>query len=140
MYRCRHFKIRELVPPSMLKYSEDKLWLLFDDRLLRAIDDIRDIYGSIYINSTSLGLSQCGFRTSSSTGAELSQHRYGRAADIHIADIEHKGLSKDDKAKAYDAVRKELMEDVRFDCLNFEDGITWLHIDIGNRPKRLFRP
>ena len=140
MYRCRYFKIRELVPPSMLKYSEDRLWLLFDDRLLRAIDDIRDIYGSIYINSTSLGLTQCGFRTSSSTGAELSQHRYGRAADIHIADIEHKGLSRDDKAKAYDAVRKELMEDVRFDCLNFEDGITWLHIDIGNRSKRLFRP
>lgn len=141
MYKCRYFQIKELVPPQLLKYNESKLWLLFDERLLKAIDSIREKYGSIYINSTSAGLTQCGFRLSDTkTGALFSQHKYGRAADLHIMSIESQKLSKTDKVKAYDNIRQELLSDFMFDSFNFEDGIHWLHIDLGNRPKRLFLP
>jgi hypothetical protein len=54
MYKCRHYKIRELVHPDFLdklKISEDLLWTFLDERLLWAADAIREEYGVCFVNT-----------------------------------------------------------------------------------------
>lgn len=141
MYKCKFFKIRELVNPEILKQiSEYTLWMLFDDRLLRCADLIREKYGACTVNSGTLV--DCGLRQmDSKNGAKMSAHKFARALDLHIVALDKKYAgNKEEKTKAYDAVREELLKDKRFDCLNFEMGITWLHIDTYNRENRVFYP
>ena len=139
-YKCKYFKIKELVCPILLKnISENILWMMFDDRLLRCADLIKEKYGAITINVGDLV--DCGLRDiNSKTGARYSAHKLGRALDLHIDSIEKKKLSKEEKIKEYNIVRKELLEDERFNCLSFENNISWLHIDTYNRINRLFNP
>ena len=146
MYMPKYFKITELVNPILLnKIGAETAWKLFDDRLLRCADKIREKYGAITINGG--GLKDCGLRDwTSNTGAKYSAHKFGRALDLHIMAIEKVAKTQMEKAKLYNKVRAELITDKDFDCLNFEDsstscpnGLTWLHVDTFNRPKRLFR-
>ena len=44
-YKCKYFKIKELVHPSFLGTNEVILWRLFDERLLKMADKIREKYG-----------------------------------------------------------------------------------------------
>lgn len=143
MYKCSYFKLSELVNPALLKtVPESTLWSMFDDRLLRCADLIREKYGPCTINGG--GLTDCGLRDwKSTTGAKYSAHKFARALDIHILAIERTAKTKTEKAAQYDRVRRELMADMRFNCLNFEKTasgapITWLHCDTYNRPNRLF--
>lgn len=139
MYKCKYFTIKELVHPSMLDISESILWKLLDDRLLKCADMIREKYGACTVNAS--GLKDCGLRDMSATGAKYSQHKYGRALDLHIRDIELKYAGKKaEKIKAYNQVRQELLKDPAFDGLSFEKNISWLHIDTGNRESREFNP
>ena len=140
MIKSKYFKIKELVCPILLKnISENILWMMFDDRLLRCADLIKEKYGAITINAGDLV--DCGLRDiNSKTGARYSAHKLGRALDLHIDSIEKKKLSKEEKIKEYNIVRKELLEDERFNCLSFENNISWLHIDTYNRINRLFNP
>lgn len=140
-YIPKYFQIKELVNPEILKkVPESTLWMLFDDRLLRCADLIREKYGACTVNAS--GLVDCGLRDwTSSTGAKYSAHKFGRALDLHIRSIELQFAGdKAGKIKAYNKVREELMHDYHFDCLNFEDNISWLHVDTYNRPNRLFNP
>ncbi len=74
-------------------------------------------------------------------GAEWSAHKFGRALDIHIQRIENQwGGNKKAKIEAYNRVREQLMSMPEFDCLNFENGVSWLHCDTANRKNRLFNP
>ncbi len=132
MYKCKFFKINELVPVELLKYQESVLWGLFDDRLLKAIDFLRDIYGSIIINDERLGLNECGFRLKPIGTAIFSQHLFGRAFDCHIKFIEDKNLPKTEKIKEYNNVRNYLRTLEFFNDFRFEDNVSWLHIDRGN--------
>lgn len=143
MYKCKHFLIKELVHPDMLKTPENILWLLFDDRVLRAADMIREWYGPCTVNTSAL--KNCGLRSFSASGAEFSQHKFGRALDLHILAIEKSAkLVKDDeqrkkyKVEQYNAVRQDLIK--KLEGVNFENNIGWLHIDVGNRANRLFNP
>jgi hypothetical protein len=140
MYKCKYFNIKELVNPAFLKMTDEiTLWKVFDDRLLKAADKIRDMYGAIIINGGSL--TDCGLRLDDSkTGAKFSAHKFGRAFDLHITEIEKKGLSKDLKSKEYEKIRTELSKKSEFDFLSFETGVYWLHIDTFNRSNRLFKP
>jgi len=139
MYKCKYFKIKELVHPDNLNISEDILWILFDDRLLKAADDIRELYGPCYINTTQL--KDCGLRSfNSTTGAKYSQHKIANALDLHICAIENKKLSHEEKTKEYNKVRKALLNNSKFNSINFENNIYWLHIDTGNRKNRVFNP
>ena len=141
MYRPKYFVIKELVAPAILKtIPESILWQLFDDRLLQCADLIREKYGSCTVNAS--GLTDCGLRDwTSKTGAKYSAHKFGRALDIHIKSIELKHVgNKIEKTKAYDKIRQELLKDKRFDCLNFECGVSWLHCDTYNRQNRIFNP
>lgn len=140
-YRCKYFVIKELVNPTLLKkIGEELAWQLFDDRLLKGADMIREKYGACTINTTDL--KDCGMRDiNSSTGAKYSMHKLCRGLDLHIRTIELKYAGKKaEKTKAYNKVREELMLNPKFDFLSFENNISWLHIDTGNRKKRLFNP
>lgn len=141
MYRPKYFTIKELVNPDLLKkIGEETAWKMFDDRLLKAADQIREKYGTIVVNTSTLH--DCGLRDpQSTTGAKYSMHKIGRALDLHIVSIEKKWPgNKTGKTADYNRVREQLMMDSRFDCLSFEHNIHWLHIDTGNRKNRLFNP
>lgn len=147
MYKCKYFSIKELVNPTLLKkIGEQVAWTTFDENLLKYADMIREKYGAITINAN--GLTDCGLRDpQSATGAKYSMHKIGRALDGHIVSIEKEaGKIKDAeerkkyKIKEYNKVREALMVDRKFDKLNFETNINWLHFDTGNRANRLFNP
>lgn len=139
-YRSKYFKINELVNPSLLsKLGEALCWTLFDIKLLKLADDIRDKYGICTINWN--GLVDCGLRDIRSlTGAKYSAHKLGKALDIHISEIEKQNLNKETKTVAYNNVRLTLLSDIKFSDLNFEHNVTWLHIDTMNRIQRIFYP
>lgn len=141
MYKCKYFSIKELVSPELLKtIPESTLWTMFDDRLLKCADLIREKYGACTVNAS--GLMDCGLRDwTSKTGAKYSAHKFGRALDLHIRSIElqYQG-KKSAKTAQYNRVREQLLAEDRFDCLNFEDNISWLHIDTYNRTNRTFLP
>ena len=141
MYKCKYFKIKELVNPELLKkVGEDVAWLMFDDRLLKMADAIREKYGACTVNAS--GLVDCGLRDPNcTTGAKNSMHKIGRALDLHIRSIELKHVGdRVGKIKAYNLVREQLMLLPQFDVLKFERNISWLHIDTGNRDNRLYNP
>ena len=147
MYKCKYFKITELVNPALLKQvGENVAWTIFDENLLRAADAMREKYGPITINTPDL--TDCGLRDpQSKTGAKYSMHKIGRALDGHIITIERAAAKITDatkrkqyKIREYNRVRNELMADPTFAKLNFENNINWLHFDNGNRASRLFNP
>lgn len=145
-YRCKYFKIKELVHPSFLTTNENILWMLLDERVLKGADRIRELYGACTVNAD--GLTDCGLRKmDSKTGAVFSAHKFGRALDLHIRSIELEGAKikssverKKFKIKEYNKVRERLMIMPEFDYLVFENGISWLHIACQNRDNRLFNP
>ena len=133
-------------PVLLAKIGEDMVWKMFDPRLLKLADAIRKKYGPCTVNAD--GLTDCGLRDpQSATGAKYSMHKIGRALDLHIRSIEVKAAEIKDantrkkfKIKEYDKVRETLMVNHEFDDLSFENGVSWLHVDTGNRQNRLFNP
>ncbi len=133
MYIPKHFTAKELVDHNTYQkysYRGDKwmLKVLFDDRILRVIDVIRDEFGPMTINDWSWGGSNQyrGWRSPGcNIGAELSQHKFGRAVDM---------IPKECEA---DKIREVLIHDYQaikyMDIGGIEMGISWLHIDVRAR-------
>ena len=141
MYKCVYFKIEELVSPKVYNSVANKelLWLLFDERLLKTIDAIRNYLNEpIAINTwhSKGDREQCGFRDDINTGALLSQHRYGRAVDMLIKSVSG--------ATGYNALRQKIIANKdKFPYIKgLENNINWLHVDVGNRGENilLFNP
>lgn len=130
MYQCRHFKIEELVPQYLFKQYEGnpaKLWLLFDDRLLRTADALRTRYGKMVCNTWFWGGSSHwrGWRPfNAPVGAELSQHKWGRALDL----IPMGTMAEHIRQEIIDAPYREWCKEIT--CLEIE--ISWLHFDVRN--------
>lgn len=129
MYRCRHFKIEELVPPELLKlYGEEGCWRLLDERICRSADQFGDQFGPIVVNNWAAGgtYRESGLRDfRTATGAENSQHKFGRALDL--------------KSKLY--TPKQMADYLlshldRFPFVTTIEDLastpTWLHIDCRN--------
>ena len=124
-YRCRHFAIHELVPPHTFQTRGEKAWELLDERLLIALDMLRDDYGPMTVNNYFWGgdRSWSGLRDPSSPHySPTSQHTFGRAADIIFADheTEHVRQSILTNRTAYPYIT------------GLELGVPWLHIDTRN--------
>ena len=90
MYKCKHFKIQELVSPIVYSQWGDKAWMFFDEDVLQDLDTIRETYGSpIIINNWATGLKQCGLRSNmdemvkSKKTLYLSAHTMGKGFDLH---------------------------------------------------------
>jgi len=127
MYQCQHFKIHELVPPSVYQSRGDKAWELLDDRLLITLDRLRERYGSITVNNWHWGKSResSGLRVKgSSYYSPYSQHTFGRAADCLFASITAEEVRQDILANP---------DDPDFELIgSIELGVSWLHFDVRN--------
>lgn len=132
IYRCLFFDIRELVPPSLAAgisdHNEHRYWTLFDDRLLRAIDDIRKDLGPMFINTYALSATaQRAYGKREHSGLRLpgsrhysvfSQHSYGRAVDAVFEQV------TGDEAQKYVSDNYR-----RLGITGLEVGVSHLHID-----------
>lgn len=132
MYKCKHFKIEELVPQKLFeeykkKDSIDKLWLIFDKKLLELADNLREDYGSMTCNNWLWGGNRnlSGFRpfNEKDTGASLSQHKFGRALDLIPKHVEPDEMRNDIINK-----KKDYMKYIK--CIEMD--ISWFHYDLRN--------
>lgn len=122
-YVSKYFKNHELLPKGVTDIS------LIDEDLLVLIDEIRELLGvPCTINNYESGGSRqwCGLRTKDCTiGAPKSQHRLGKAADLHP-----KGISAEDaRATIKKAVEAGLLPELG----GVENSVGWLHVDV--RPR-----
>jgi hypothetical protein len=94
-----------------------------DYRILKTVDVIREFFGKpCTINNWHLGGSRTnsGYRTPlTATGARWSQHRFGRAVDMLIKDVDA------------ETARKEILKEKNhFPYVTvIEDKVSWLHVD-----------
>lgn len=84
MYRSRHFTLDELFSKKMIQMFGQQCWEFMDERILRADDRLRDLFGPIYINDWAVGgeFDSRGYRAPDDPdGAYASGHRRGQATD-----------------------------------------------------------
>jgi hypothetical protein len=133
MYRPTYFKIEELVSKEEFEqyYVEadyrEKLFLLFDYRILVTADLLRKRYGRIVCNTWFFGGSNHyrGFRPWNNwVGAQLSQHKFGRALDLVPLECEAEDIRQD-------IIAHPDWEDFKY-IKAIEDEVSWLHIDCRN--------
>lgn len=130
MYKCKHFAIEELVgPETAVITAEWKLWLKFDDRLLRLADALRERFGSTTINDWSWGggFSESGLRTEGMFYYNAnSQHAFGRALDMKFKHHTAQHVR--------DWLRENYTEYYRHiaTSITCEGGVSWLHLDVRN--------
>jgi hypothetical protein len=97
--------------------------MALDDRMIKTADVIREYFGKpVQINTWASGGDRrwSGLRDQSCTiGADISQHRYGRALDMIVCGI------------PAEEIRAEIIANQ--ECFKYitrmEDGVSWLHID-----------
>lgn len=128
IYRPEFFRLEELVPPEVFEQRQDKAWELLDSRMLRTLDQLRDEFGPIVINDWHAGgrFVESGFRVgNTSTGARLSQHKFGRGFDLKFKQNEPAAVAKfiQENRKSFPFLTT--IEDP-------ERTKSWLHIDNRN--------
>lgn len=125
MYQPKHFKVQELVPPSIYEKRKEKAIELIDERVLITLDQLREFFGLCTINNWNFGgnFSQSGLRTPEAKEySPTSQHSFGRAMDCKFRDH-----------KAEDIRQHILNNRLLFPYITFmEDGVSWLHFDVRN--------
>lgn len=136
-YKCKFFKLYELLPKEIYK-NEDEGWELLDEKLLRTIDVIREIVGvPLICNNWKFGGSRnlCGLRPKNcSIGAKFSAHKDGKAVDIISSKMtahDMRELIKKNKDKLPYNIRLE-----KWDKNGNE--ISWLHIDSIDRGIKVY--
>lgn len=130
-YIPKHFKLYELLPPDMYALYRHKgniLWsVLFDYKAIYTIDRLQVRYGTTICNDYHWGglHKERGFRRfKSEIGAELSQHKFGRAIDCKFKYISAEKVRQD-------ILAEPLHEDFKYiTCIEID--ITWLHFDTRN--------
>ena len=123
MYKCKYFKIEELVSENAREScSGVYLWSLFDPNVLKCADYLREKFGPATINNWSWGgvFEQSGLRDRGTKHYNpRSQHSIGAALDIkfinHTAEEVRKQI-------------KDMSDDFPFK-IRIENGVNWLHID-----------
>jgi hypothetical protein len=141
MYIPKYFKAKELIDRHSYGHYRDvrgksdnwMLGIMFDERLLRVIDNIRAEFGSkahpMVINDWSWGGAYqfSGWRSPGcSTGATLSQHKFGRAVDMKPSG---NVTAKEIRA---DIINWQYLPEWK-DIGGFEMDKNWLHIDVRAR-------
>jgi hypothetical protein len=118
MYLPKYFSLNECFPPDF-----PKSWKYFDERILISADKLRETFGALWCNGN--GLTQCGFRTN---GSVTSQHRFGRALDLHSNKYSSEEMRK------YIIRNREMFPYIKF----LELSVSWLHIDCRNSAFQLW--
>lgn len=125
MSNAKYFRLEELVHPEILTARGDRAWELLDPRAVQILDRLRERYGPTVCNTWHQGgnASNRGLRPfDSSIGARWSQHKYGRAFDVHFKDISVQEVYADLlDTEGHLGIR--VLEDIKFTP-------TWLHFDM----------
>lgn len=124
-YIPRHFIAQELVTPHAHSRLGDGALLLMDDRIIMALDAVRDLFERpIIVNTWHVtgGFTQRGWRDDAEVGGRFSQHRFGRAVDFDV-----EGYTAED-------VRQAILDTWRYSealqgITRMEAGTSWVHID-----------
>jgi hypothetical protein len=127
--KLKYFKVEELVNPTIFKQFGSKSIMFIDDRIITAIEIIREeINTPIIINNwhNNGEFENSGLRAfNCPIGAEFSQHKFGRAMDL--------------KQRKYSAeqLRQIIKELAKNKLKGLVTGIelktdTWVHIDCRN--------
>lgn len=146
MYIPRYFTLPEVLPEQF--YTENSrygnsLWRMFDDRILRAADILREMYGPIIINTwfsleliRKYGKHQFrGWRPfDCKCGAYLSDHKFGRALDLVPLKTTAKKIRQDIKELPCEPFSMEQTR-LYFYITCIEDDVSWLHISCRNHDK-----
>lgn len=126
--KSKHFVIQELVPPEVFLSSGENAWELLDQRLIFTLDDLWTELGPFVVNDWHKGgtYKESGLRSAgTSTGAQYSQHKFGRAADCKFKD--HKPI------EAYQYIIKNAEKLPYLSTLeDIESTPTWIHVDVRN--------
>lgn len=133
MYKCKYFKIEELVDKATYAKFNEGAWMFFNPQALMSLDGTREFFGvSITVNNWDEGgqFQFRGFRPITYTGGgTYSQHRFGNAFDCDV-----KGLSASE-------VRKRILANKDNELLKFitciEDDVNWVHLDCRNISDRI---
>lgn len=133
MYKPEYIELYEVLPKyfyEKYKYLSDKLWLMFDERVLWTADRIRMRYGKIIMNTWIWGGNHQfrGWRPlECEVGALLSQHKFGRGLDLYPVESSAEEIRQDVMADPF-------CEDFQhITCI--EANIIWFHMDTRNRDK-----
>ncbi len=132
-YKCKYFKIEELVDRETHRLYGEGAWMFFRPEALMALDDLREFFGvSVIVNNWPMGGNNQyrGFRHGGVTiGGRRSQHRLGNAFDCSV------------KGYTAEQARQKILENkddpllCRINCL--EGVVNWLHFDCRNIPERI---
>lgn len=133
MYQPKYFEPHELLPGL----SGDETWASLDpvlrakldDHLLETCDEVRELVGPCTINNYAAGGKRqwCGLRTPEcKIGAKKSQHRLGKAADLHPLRMTAE-MARTIVRNAVAAGKLKHLGGVELD-------VEWLHLDC--RPKQ----
>lgn len=134
MYKCKHFKVQELVSPQVYQKYGEFCWKFFSDLIKIDLDTIREYHGyGITINDWVFGgknFTQCGFRSNlepmvkSKNTLYCSAHCMAKAFDLHSSYSNYKLYTDIETLK-----NKGLLKAVRRieSRKSTKDG--WVHID-----------
>ena len=127
----QYFSIEEFVPPEIFKsYRENSIWFI-DSRVVEGANLLRSLLGPITINNWHTGgkYKESGLRAMwSTTGAAMSQHKFGRAIDIKVDTMKSKDVFKfilDSWVSNSVCKFFTTLEDVEYTK-------TWVHLDCRN--------
>lgn len=127
-YRCRHFKLYELLPKE-LYIDEDMGWDLFDERILRTIDIIREIVGVKLICNNWYWKGKRNW-----SGARNKNSPDFRIGSCHSIREDRKVMALDVISPAMSAAemrRLIVQRHTELPCpIRIEDGVSWLHVDV----------
>ena len=126
MYKCRHFRIQELVDRETFNIRGERAWELLDDRALVALDDVRDGLGPTTVNNWHIGGDRewSGLRTVKSPYySPYSQHSFGRAFDCVFRDV------------TAEEARRYIVDKAPEFITAIEMNVSWLHFDVRNTKK-----
>ncbi|MGL4935000.1 MAG: hypothetical protein ACRC51_05950 [Cetobacterium sp.] len=133
MYKCKYFKLQELVCPDIYKQYGDSAWEFFDQNFLKDLDGIRELFNTaIIINNWHIGGSykESGLRCALCN--EVKKHTLKGKVNMSA----HKMNGADLKLKGIEikkAVETIVNNAHRFKTIkrieNPDYTPTWLHVD-----------
>lgn len=139
-YRCKHFRIEELVDKSTHDKYGDFCWNFFDDRLLKIIDFLRETLDKrITINNWLWNgrFSYRGLRPFSyKLGAKFSQHRFGRAVDFDVEG--HSAQEIRDWLKVNWTPEISFCVTGSITSITVEEDVNWVHLAVQNNGEGIF--
>lgn len=131
MYKCKYFKLRELLPKEIYK-NEDEGWDLIDERLLITADIVRGIVGVPLICNTwytggTRGYS-CARIPACKEYSKGSYHSVREDRKVMAIDVVSNIMSAEKMRQKI----KENMDKLPYP-IRIEKGVSWLHVDVAEK-------